>query len=68
MFFDLNFPVVHNSGATTQVQIGNQKKGKGKQPSVAQSDIVWTPAQLAKIENRVDLLVRCKTTIKLLFL
>ncbi|KAH0828809.1 RNase P subunit p30-domain-containing protein [Lanmaoa asiatica] len=53
MFFDLNVPVVahHGHGAALQ-----SKKKKGKQPQ-ATSTVVFTPAQVATIEARIDLLV-----------
>ncbi|KAI0247403.1 PHP domain-like protein [Lactifluus subvellereus] len=54
MYFDLNIPIPPPSGslASTQTQL---KKGKGKQePS---RSAAFTPAQLAAIEARIDLLV-----------
>ncbi|KAG8221403.1 RNase P subunit p30-domain-containing protein [Butyriboletus roseoflavus] len=52
MFFDLNVPVVAHQGHGAVLQ---SKKNKGKQPQVT-STVVFTPAQVATIEARIDLL------------
>lgn len=60
MYFDLNVPVLFTpTGIASQGQ-AQSKKGKGKQTANAPPPSVsYTPAQLAKIEARIDLLVRC---------
>ncbi|KAI6167399.1 PHP domain-like protein [Pisolithus thermaeus] len=50
MYYDLNVPVVAH-----EVTGASQSKKKGKQPQ--QSAFLFTPAQVASIEARVDLLV-----------
>jgi ribonuclease P/MRP protein subunit RPP1 len=56
MYFDLNVPIPLPSGASLT---GTQsKKGKGKQVQSSHSTL-FTPAQLAAIEARIDLLVHC---------
>ena len=57
MFFDLNVPVVahHSHGAAPL-----SKKNKGKQPQVT-ATVVFTPAQIAAIEARTNLLVHCQS-------
>ncbi|KAL4066000.1 RNase P subunit p30-domain-containing protein, partial [Scleroderma citrinum] len=53
MYYDLNVPVIayETTGAS------QSKKSKGKQP---QSTALFTPAQIAAIEARVDILVHCE--------
>jgi ribonuclease P/MRP protein subunit RPP1 len=51
MYFDLNFPV-------PPLPTVQSNKGKGKQVQPSHSPL-FTPAQLAAIEARVDLLVHC---------
>ena len=54
MFYDLNVPVTaHEITGASQ-----SKKSKGKQPQ--QSAALFTPAQIAAIEARVDILVHCE--------
>ena len=55
MFFDLNVPVVVPSHQATL----QSKMNKGKQPQVT-STVVFTPAQVAAIEVRIDLLAHCQ--------
>ncbi|KAF9219037.1 PHP domain-like protein [Gyrodon lividus] len=57
MYFDLNVPVVAHEGAGV-----SQSKKKGKQPQ-PQNTVVFTPAQVAAIEARVDLLVHLGYTV-----
>lgn len=52
MFIDLNFPVTIVPGNVPQ----QSRKGKGKQTQTQVPSIVFTPAQLAAIESRIDLL------------
>lgn len=65
MYFDLNVPVSFISPRVqTQGSGQSSKKGKGKQSTNAplgaeQQDAMYTPAQIAKMEARLDLLVRC---------
>jgi ribonuclease P/MRP protein subunit RPP1 len=57
MFFDLNIPVHHPQQLAGQ---NVSKKSKGKQPQQLQQSqdaIHYTPAQIAAIETRLDLLV-----------
>jgi ribonuclease P/MRP protein subunit RPP1 len=62
MYFELNVPItspISQQLAPPQTS----KKGKGKQPVVTNTvDVVYSPAQLAKIETRLDVLVRCTYT------
>jgi hypothetical protein len=55
MYFDLNVPIPPLSGALISTQ-AQSKKGKGKQVQPSHS-ATFTPAQLAAIEARIDLLV-----------
>jgi len=57
MFYDLNVPVAAYEVAGTS----QSKKSKGKQPQ--QSTELFTPAQIAAIEARVDILVHCECYI-----
>lgn len=59
MFFDLNVPVVAHQGYGAALQ---SKKNKGRQLQVT-STVVFTPAQVAAIEARIDLLVHCQSFI-----
>lgn len=52
MYFDLNVPIPQPSGSS----VAQSNKGKGKQAQPSTS-LLFTPAQLAAIEARVDLLV-----------
>lgn len=56
MYFDLNVsvPVPASLGAVSQ-----SKKGKGKQMTSSATDASYSPAQIASMEARVDLLVHC---------
>ncbi|KIM80287.1 hypothetical protein PILCRDRAFT_822781, partial [Piloderma croceum F 1598] len=54
MYFDLNVPIPTTAQAPSQPL---SKKAKGKQPQVATPTTYYTAAQIAAIENRVDLLV-----------
>lgn len=58
MYIDLNVPVPN---LEFPQQSGQSKKGKGqpKQP-VLSSKFVYSPAQLATVEDRVDLLIHCQ--------
>ncbi|KAF9233625.1 RNase P subunit p30-domain-containing protein, partial [Melanogaster broomeanus] len=58
MYFDLNVPVFAYEGPG----VLQSKKSKGKQPK-AQVSVVFTPAQIAAIEARVDLLVHLGYTV-----
>ncbi|KAH8107300.1 RNase P subunit p30-domain-containing protein [Phellopilus nigrolimitatus] len=68
MFFDLNVPV---PSPTTQAQPRSHtsKKNKAKQSvapgqvQVAQEEVTFSPAQLAKLESRIDLLIRLGYTV-----
>ena len=64
MFFDLNVPVVAHQGHGAVLQ---SKKSKGKKPQVT-STVVFTPAQIAAIEARIDLLVHCQSFISFFYL
>lgn len=55
MYFDLNVPIPLPSTSLAGTQ---SNKGKGKQVQSSHSTF-FTPAQLAAIETRVDLLVHC---------
>ena len=61
MFIDLNVPVPPASGLPAQ----QSKKGKGKQTQT-QPVPAYTPAQIAAIEARIDLLEHCPFTYSLL--
>jgi len=52
MYFDLNVPIPQPSGSS----VAQSNKGKGKQVHPSTS-LLFTPAQLAAIEARLDLLV-----------
>jgi ribonuclease P/MRP protein subunit RPP1 len=54
MYFDLNVPVPLPSGNST----AQSNKGKGKQAKPSHS-LLFTLAQIAAIEARIDLLVHC---------
>jgi ribonuclease P/MRP protein subunit RPP1 len=56
MYFDLNVPIPPPSAASLAGTQSN--KGKGKQAQSTHSTL-FTPAQLAAIETRIDLLVHC---------
>jgi ribonuclease P/MRP protein subunit RPP1 len=56
MYFDLNVPVPTRAQLLGQSQ---SKKGKGKQPQQS-NVVVYTAAQIAVIEARVDLLLHCE--------
>lgn len=59
MYFDLNL-LVPTPARLPQIQ--SSKKNKGKQPATQvqqQQKVVFSAAQIAKLEARVDLLVRC---------
>lgn len=56
MFYDLNVPVAAYEIAGTS----QSKKSKGKQP---QRGELFTPAQIAAIEVRVDILVHCECSM-----
>ncbi|KIJ18020.1 hypothetical protein PAXINDRAFT_129239 [Paxillus involutus ATCC 200175] len=58
MYFDLNVPVIAHEGPG----VLPSKKSKGKQPQ-PQNTVVFTPAQIATIEARVDLLVHLGYTV-----
>ncbi|KAF8136986.1 PHP domain-like protein [Boletus edulis] len=62
MFFDLNVPVVAHQGHGAALQ---SRKNKGKQLQVTStvSPVVFTPAQVAAIEARIDLLVHLGYTV-----
>jgi ribonuclease P/MRP protein subunit RPP1 len=55
MYFDLNVPIPLPSASLAGTQ---PNKGKGKQVQSSLSTL-FTPAQLAAIETRIDLLVHC---------
>ncbi|KAI0260767.1 PHP domain-like protein [Gloeopeniophorella convolvens] len=55
MYFDLNIPIPAPSGSAGQIQ-AQSNKGKGKQAQ-APPAALFTPAQVAAIEARIDLLV-----------
>ncbi|KAG9309685.1 PHP domain-like protein [Chiua virens] len=59
MYFDLNVPVVAHQSHGPALQ---SKKSKGKQPQVT-SAVVFTPAQVAAVEARIDLLVHLGYTV-----
>ena len=61
MYFDLNVPIPSNALAgTSSRQQPQSKKAKGKQPEAkAAQEVTFSPAQISKIEARIDLLVRC---------
>ncbi|CCM05297.1 uncharacterized protein FIBRA_07511 [Fibroporia radiculosa] len=61
MFFDLSVPVPPISSRPGPSQ-GPSKKGKEKQQANAAS-VVYTPAQISAIENRLDLLVHLGYTV-----
>ena len=58
MYIDLNVPIPEPPNLGT----GLSKKQKGKQPQTRQEPpaVIFTPAQLAAIESRIDLLVHCQ--------
>jgi ribonuclease P/MRP protein subunit RPP1 len=56
MYFDLNVPIPLPSGISLAGTQSN--KGKAKQVQSSHSAL-FTPAQLAAIEARIDLLVHC---------
>jgi ribonuclease P/MRP protein subunit RPP1 len=58
MYFDLNVPVSLPSGSS----VAQSNKGKAKQVQSSHSPF-FTPAQLAAIEARVDLLVHCASSL-----
>ena len=59
MFADLNVPVPTLS--KQQLSQAASKKGKGKQDASANAPAAaFTPAQVAAIESRVDMLVHCQ--------
>ncbi|KAF8436490.1 RNase P subunit p30-domain-containing protein [Boletus edulis BED1] len=61
MFFDLNIPVTAHQGHGAALQ---SRKNKGKQLQVTSTSIVvFTPAQVAAIEARIDLLVHLGYTV-----
>jgi hypothetical protein len=55
MYFDLNVPIPPPSGILGSAQ-AQSSKGKGKQVQPPHS-VTFTPAQLAAVEARIDLLV-----------
>lgn len=57
MYIDLNVPApqVHS-------QQSHSKKGKGKQ-NAPPPKVNFAPAQLAALENRIDLLVHCQSSM-----
>ncbi|KAJ7726358.1 PHP domain-like protein [Mycena metata] len=59
MFFDLNVPVHHPQQSSAQ---NSSKKNKGKQPQQA-VDVSYSPAQIAAIEAKLDLLVHLGYTV-----
>lgn len=59
MFFDLNVPITAHQGPGAALQ---SKKNKGKQPQATNTN-VFTPAQVAVIEARIDLLVHCQSLV-----
>jgi hypothetical protein len=61
MYFDLNVPIPTTAQTPSQPL---SKKAKGKQPQVV-TPTTYTAAQIAAIENRVDLLVHCMYTFLL---
>ncbi|TDL20584.1 PHP domain-like protein, partial [Rickenella mellea] len=68
MYFDLNVPIPSpTAGPSTakpqQQSQGQSKKGKGKASAAQAPTVSYTPAQMAKIEPRVDLLVRLNYTV-----
>ncbi|KAF8838077.1 PHP domain-like protein [Paxillus ammoniavirescens] len=58
MYFDLSVPVI----AHEVPGVLSSKKSKGKQPQ-SQNTVVFTPAQIAAIEARLDLLVHLGYTV-----
>ncbi|KAJ7174267.1 PHP domain-like protein [Mycena filopes] len=65
MFFDLNVPVYHAAAGQSSGQ-NSSKKNKGKQPqNQAQQipDVSYSPAQIAAIETKLDLLVHLGYTV-----
>ena len=57
MFADLNVPVP--TLTKQQLSQAASKKGKGKQEQSGPAP-AFTPAQVASIESRIDLLVHCQ--------
>ncbi|KAI5117601.1 hypothetical protein M0805_006714 [Coniferiporia weirii] len=61
MFFDLNV-IVPAPATLPHLQTQSSKKNKGKQPTVqaqtSQQIVVFSPAQILKLESRIDLLAR----------
>ncbi|KAJ7633087.1 PHP domain-like protein [Roridomyces roridus] len=58
MFFDLNVPVHHPQHSSAQIS----KKSKGKQAQQP-AEVTYSPAQVAAIEPRLDLLVHLGYTV-----
>jgi hypothetical protein len=56
MYFDLNVPIPLPSGVS--LAGAQSKKGKAKQVQSSHSTL-FTPAQLAAVEARIDLLLHC---------
>lgn len=56
MYFDLSIPVDGFLQQNHQAQ--TSKKNKNKQPAQA-LPVVYSPAQIARLEARIDLLSRC---------
>jgi hypothetical protein len=56
MYFDLN---VNVPGSGQLAGLSQSKKGKGKQPQQPNS-VVYSAAQMAVIEARIDLLIHCQ--------
>ncbi|KAF7347217.1 hypothetical protein MVEN_01476600 [Mycena venus] len=59
MFFDLNVPVHHPQQSSAH---NTSKKNKGKQ-SQQPTDVAYSPAQIAAIDTRLDLLIHLGYTV-----
>jgi len=59
MFFDLNVPIPTLQPSGISATVSQSKKGKAaaKQTNVQQSEVAFSPIQVASIENRVELLI-----------
>ena len=63
MFSDLNVPVPTLSKQQLAQAASASKKGKAKQDQNVSVPAAFTPAQVAAIESRLDLLVHCQYRI-----
>ena len=63
MFSDLNVPVPTLSKQQLAQAASASKKGKAKQDQNVSVPATFTPAQVAAIESRLDLLVHCQYRI-----